>query len=134
MRLSKSFGRTLREQPSEVEMPSHGLMLRTGLVSKLAAGIYSYMPFAWRSIKKIEAVMRREMDAIGGQEINMPVVNPADIWQESGRWNEIGPEMARFKDRSGRDMCLAMTHEEPVTDLARRFIDSYRQLPCVVYQ
>ncbi len=134
MRLSKSFGKTLREQPSEVEMPSHGLMLRSGLVSKLAAGVYSYMPFAWRSVKKIEAVLRKEMDAIGGQEINMPVVNPADIWQESGRWNEIGPEMARFRDRSGRNMCLAMTHEEPVTDLARRFIDSYRQLPCVVYQ
>ncbi len=133
MRLSKSFGKTLREQPSEVEMPSHGLMLRAGLVSKLAAGIYSYMPFAWRSVKRIEAIMRKEMDAIGGQEINMPVVNPADIWHESGRWNEIGPEMARFKDRSGRDMCLAMTHEEPVTDLARRFISSYRQLPCVVY-
>ncbi|HHY12574.1 MAG TPA: proline--tRNA ligase [Firmicutes bacterium] len=133
MRLSKSFGRTLREQPAEVEMASHGLMLRAGLISKLASGIYSYMPFAWRSVQKIEAVMRKEIEAIGGQEINMPVVHPGDIWKESGRWDEIGSEMARFKDRSGRDMCLAMTHEEPVTDLARRFIDSYRQLPCVVY-
>lgn len=133
MRLSRSFGRTLREKPSEVEMPSHGLMLRGGLISKLAAGIYTYMPLAWRSVKKIENIMREEMDAIGGQELCMPVVNPADIWIESGRWYEIGPEMARFKDRSGRDMCLAMTHEEPVTDLARHFIDSYRQLPSVVY-
>lgn len=134
MRLSKSFGKTLREKPSEVEMASHELMLRAGLISKLAAGIYSYMPFAWRSMKKIQGVLRQEMDAIGGQEINMPVVNPADIWRESGRWDEIGSELARFKDRSGRDMCLAMTHEEPVTDLARRFIDSYKQLPSVVYQ
>ncbi len=133
MRLSKSFGRTLREKPSEIEMPSHGLMLKSGLISKLAAGIYTYMPLAWRSVRKIENIMREEMDAIGGQELCMPVVNPADIWIESGRWYEIGPEMARFKDRSGRDMCLAMTHEEPVTDLARHFIDSYRQLPSVVY-
>jgi prolyl-tRNA synthetase len=108
-------------------------MLRAGLISKLASGIYSYMPLGWRSVRKIQDVMRKEMNAIGGQEINMPVVNPGDIWKESGRWYEIGPEMTRFKDRSGRDMCLAMTHEEPVTDLARRFIDSYRQLPCVVY-
>lgn len=134
MRLSKSFGKTLREKPSEVEMSSHELMLRAGLISKLAAGIYSYMPFAWRSVQKIQGILRQEMDAIGGQEINMPVVNPADIWQESGRWDEIGSELARFKDRTGRDMCLAMTHEESVTDLARRFIDSYRQLPSVVYQ
>lgn len=133
MRLSRSFGRTLREKPSEIEMPSHGLMLKSGLISKLAAGIYTYMPLAWRSVRKIENIMREEMDAIGGQELCMPVVNPADIWIESGRWYEIGPEMARFKDRSGRDMCLAMTHEEPVTDLARHFIDSYRQLPSVVY-
>ncbi len=133
MRLSQTFGKTLREQPAEVEMASHGLMLRAGLISKLASGIYSYMPLGWRSVKKIQDVMRKEMNAIGGQEINMPVVSPGDIWKESGRWHEIGPEMARFKDRSGRDMCLAMTHEEPVTDLARRFIDSYRQLPCVVY-
>lgn len=133
MRLSQAFGKTLREQPAEVEMASHGLMLRAGLISKLASGIYSYMPLGWRSVRKIQDVMRKEMDNIGGQEINMPVVNPGDIWKESGRWYEIGPEMARFKDRTGRDMCLAMTHEEPVTDLARRFIDSYRQLPCMVY-
>ncbi|HHY68909.1 MAG TPA: proline--tRNA ligase [Bacillota bacterium] len=133
MRLSKSFGKTLREKPSEAEVPSHSLMIRAGLICKLAAGIYSYMPFAWRSIKKIKDIMGEEMNAIGGQELCMPVVNPADIWIESGRWYEIGPEMARFKDRSGRDMCLAMTHEEAVTDLARHFIDSYKQLPSVVY-
>ena len=133
MRMTKAFGKTLREKPSEAEMASHELMLRAGLIAKLAAGIYDYLPLAWRSVRKIEDIMRREMDSIGGQEINMPVVNPADIWQESGRWYDIGPEMVRFKDRSGRDMCLAMTHEESVTDLARRYVDSYRQLPFVLY-
>jgi prolyl-tRNA synthetase len=133
MRMSQRFGRTLREKPAEAEMPSHELLLRAGMISKLAAGIYSYLPLAWRSIRKIEDIMRKEMDAAGGQEINMPVVHPSDIWEESGRFFEVGPEMVRFKDRSGRDMVLAMTHEEPVTDLARRFIDSYKQLPIVVY-
>jgi len=133
MRMSQRFGRTLREKPAEAEMPSHELLLRTGMISKLAAGIYSYLPLAWRSIRKIEDIMRREMDAAGGQEVNMPVVHPSDIWEESGRFFQVGPEMVRFKDRSGRDMVLAMTHEEPVTDLARRFIDSYKQLPMVVY-
>lgn len=133
MRMSKLFVKTLREKPAEAELVSHELMLRAGLVSKLAAGIYDYLPLAWRSVKKIEDIMRQEMDAIDGQEINMPVVNPSDIWEESGRWFDIGSEMVRFKDRSGRFMCLAMTHEEPVTDLARKYIDSHRQLPCVLY-
>jgi len=133
MRMTKAFGKTLREKPSEAELVSHELMLRAGLIAKVAAGIYNYLPLAWRSIKKIEDIMRREIDAIEGQEINMPVVHPGDLWKESGRWYDIGSEMVRFKDRSGRDMCLAMTHEETVTDLARRFIDSYRQLPLVLY-
>lgn len=133
MRMSQRFGRTQREKPAEAEMPSHELLLRTGMIAKLAAGIYSYLPLAWRSVRKIQDIMRKEMDAAGGQEINMPVVHPADIWEESGRFQAVGPEMVRFKDRSGRNMVLAMTHEEPVTDLARRFIDSYKQLPMVVY-
>lgn len=133
MRMSKAFGRTLREKPSDAEMISHELMLRAGLIVKVAAGIYDYMPLAWRAIKKIEDIMRREMDAIDGQELNMPVVHPSDLWKESGRWYSIGPEMVRFKDRSGREMCLAMTHEETVTDLVRRYVDSYRQLPLVLY-
>jgi prolyl-tRNA synthetase len=133
MRMSQRFGRTQREKPAEAEMPSHELLLRAGMIAKLAAGIYSYLPLAWRSVRKIEDIMRKEMDAAGGQEINMPVVHPSDIWEESGRFFEVGPEMVRFKDRSGRDMVLAMTHEEPVTDLARRYIDSYKQLPMVVY-
>lgn len=133
MRMSQRFGRTQREKPAEAEMPSHELLLRCGMIAKLAAGIYTYLPFAWRSVRKIQDIMRKEMNAAGGQELNMPVVHPSDIWEESGRWQDVGPEMVRFKDRSGRDMLLAMTHEEPVTDLARRFIDSYKQLPMVVY-
>ncbi len=133
MRMSQRFGKTLRESPAEAELPSHSLMLRAGLISRVAAGIYNYMPFAWKSVRRIEDIMRREMDRIMGQELNMPVVHPAELWQESGRWYGVGPELIRMKDRSGRDMVLAMTHEETVTDLARRNIDSYKQLPLVVY-
>lgn len=128
------FGKTLRSKPAEAEMPSHELLLRAGMIARLAAGIYNYMPLAWRVVRKIENIMREEMDAIGGQEINMPVVHPADLWKESGRYFDIGPEMVRFRDRTGRDMVLAMTHEEAVTDLARRFASSYRDLPFMVYQ
>lgn len=133
MRMSMRFGKTLRESPAEAELPSHSLMLRGGYIAKVAAGIYDYMPFAWRTARKIEQIMRIEMDAIAGQEVLMPVVHPAELWQETGRWQAIGPEMVRMKDRSGRDMVLAMTHEETMTDLARRYIDSYKQLPMVVY-
>jgi prolyl-tRNA synthetase len=131
--MSKRFGKNLREKPAEAEMPSHELLLRSAMIVKLAAGIYDYMPLAWKAIKKIQDVMRKEMDAVDGQEINMPVVHPAEIWQESHRWYDVGPEMVRFKDRSGRDMVLAMTHEEPVTDMVRRHVDSYKQLPFVLY-
>ncbi|MEW6523905.1 MAG: proline--tRNA ligase [Bacillota bacterium] len=134
MRSSTLFGRTLREAPSEAELASHRLMLRAGLIRRLAAGIYSYLPLGWRVMRNIEGIIREEMNAIGGQEINMPVVHPAELWQESGRWYEVGPELARFKDRGGRDMVLGMTHEEVVTDLARREVESHRQLPCMVYQ
>ncbi len=134
MRMTHRFGKNLREIPSEVELPSHGLMLRAALISRVAAGIYDYLPLAYRSVRKIQDIIRKEMDAIDGQELNMPVVHPADLWQESGRWYDIGSELVRFKDRSGRDMVLAMTHEETVTDLARKHIDSYKQIPVVVYQ
>ncbi|NPV70649.1 MAG: proline--tRNA ligase [Firmicutes bacterium] len=133
MRMSRLFGRTLREAPAEAQIESHKLLLRAGMIRPLAAGIYTYMPLAWRTYKKIADIMREEMDAIGGQEINMPVVHPAEVWQETGRWYDIGPEMVRFKDRSGRDMVLAMTHEEVITDLLRREVDSHRQLPFMAY-
>jgi prolyl-tRNA synthetase len=134
MRLSALFGRTMRETPADTELPSHQLLLRGGYIRPLAAGIYSLLPLGKRVAARIEAILREEMDAIDGQEILMPVVHPAEIWQESKRWYEIGPEMARFKDRAERDMVLAMTHEEIVADLARAEIRSYRQLPCMIYQ
>jgi len=133
MRMSKLFSQTLREAPSDAETTSAQLLLRAGYIRQLASGIFSYLPLARRSLTKIENILRQEMDAIGGQEITMPVVHPAEIWQETGRWYQIGSEMGRFKDKSGRDMVLAMTHEEVVADLTRREIQSYRQLPRLIY-
>lgn len=133
MRLSKLFSQTLREAPSEVEVVSHRLLLRAGFMRQLATGIFSYLPLGKRSITKIERTMREAIEEIGGQEVTMPVVHPADIWKETGRWYTIGSEMGRFKDKSGRDMALAMTHEEVVADLVRKEIRSYRQLPQLVY-
>jgi prolyl-tRNA synthetase len=134
MRMSRLFSQTLREAPSDAEVASQQLLVRAGFIRQLAAGIYSALPLARRSTHKLEQIIREEMDAIGGQEISMPVVQPAELWQESGRWYQIDAEMGRFKDRSGRDMVLGMTHEEVVADLARREIHSYRHLPAMVYQ
>src|SRR3989442_8901051 len=133
MRMSRLFSQTLRDVPAEAEIPSQKLWLRAGLVRPLPAGIYSDLPLGRRALTKIEQIIRAEMDAIGGQEITMPVVHPADIWQETGRWYAVGPEMARFKDRAQRDMVLGMTHEEVIADLIRQEIRSYRQLPCLLY-
>jgi len=133
MKMSQHFGNTLREAPSDAEVVSHQLLVRAGFIRQLGAGIYSLMPFAKRSIDKIEDIMRAEMNAIGGQEIFMPVVHPADVWKETGRWYEIGDEMSRFFDKNGHDMVLAMTHEEVVTDLARQVVQSYKQMPMLVY-
>ncbi|HIP97381.1 MAG TPA: proline--tRNA ligase, partial [Anaerolineae bacterium] len=133
LRLSKLFGRTLREAPADAEMVSHQLSLRAALVRPLSTGIYSYLPLGWRVLKKIEQIMREEMDAIGGQEMMMPVVHPAEIWQGTNRWNEAGPELVRFKDRNRRELVLAMTHEEVVADLLHTEVNSYRQLPVMVY-
>jgi prolyl-tRNA synthetase len=133
MRMSQLFSQTLRETPTEAEVASHQLLLRAGYIRQLAAGIFSYLPLARRTMNKIEAIIRSEMEGIGGQEITMPVVQPADLWKESGRWYKIDAEMARFQDRSGRDMVLAMTHEEVVADLVRRQVHSYRQLPQMLF-
>ncbi|MGH2429805.1 MAG: proline--tRNA ligase [Candidatus Limnocylindria bacterium] len=133
MRLGKLFFVSLRDAPADVEMTSAKLLLRAGYVRQLGAGIYSLLPLGFRVQQKIEQVIREEIDAIGGQEMEMPVVHPADLWRESGRYAKIGPEMVRFKDRSGRDMVLAMTHEEVVADLTRDLVKSYRQLPAIVY-
>ncbi len=133
MRLSQLFFASLRDDPSDAEMASHRLLVRAGYLRQLGSGIYSLLPLGFRVQRRIEQVIREEMDAIGGQEMEMPVVHPAELWKESGRYAKIGPEMARFKDRSGRDLVLAMTHEEVVADLVRDLVSSYRQLPLIVY-
>ena len=133
MRASHLLLPTVKEDPAGAEAVSHKLMVRAGLVRQLAAGIYVYLPAGWRVMRKIEQIIREEMDAIGCQELLMPVMNPAEIWQESGRWDAIGGELFRLKDRKGTDMALAMTHEEVVTWLAAREVRSYRQLPQLWY-
>ena len=134
MRFSRMLIPTLREVPADAEAVSHILMLRAGYVRQLAAGIYIYLPLSLRVLEKIYKVLREEMNALEAQEISMPVLHPAEIWQETGRWDEIGEEMFRLKDRTGRDMCLGMTHEEIMTWLAAREIRSYRDLPQIWYQ
>ncbi len=133
MRMAKLFGRTVREVPADAEFPSHQLMVRAAMIRPLGAGIYTLMPLGYRVIKKVEAIIREEMDRIGGQELLMPFVHTADVWKETERYYQIGPEMARFEDRAGRDMVLAMTHEEVVADLLRTDVNSYKQLPQIVY-
>ncbi|MEZ4505019.1 MAG: proline--tRNA ligase [Thermomicrobiales bacterium] len=131
--MSHLFGRTLRAAPNDVEIVSHQLMLRAAMIRPLGSGLISLLPLGFRVVTKVEQIIREEMDAIGGQELLMPVVHPADIWRESGRYDQIGPEMARFKDRAERDMVLALTHEEVITDIARTEISSYKQLPIIAY-
>lgn len=134
MKLSKMHIKTLREVPAEAEIPSHILLLRAGMIRKLASGIYGFMPFGWRSVRKIEEIVRQEMDRAGSQEIHMSAIQPAELWQESGRWFAYGPELWRVKDRNGRDFCLGPTHEEIFTDIIRNDVASYRQLPMSLYQ
>ncbi|MBC7234313.1 MAG: proline--tRNA ligase [Chloroflexi bacterium] len=136
MRFSRLFGRTLREAPSEAELISHQLALRAGLVRPLATGIYSYLPLGWRALQRIGAIVRAEMERIGAQELSMPLVQPAELWRATGRYDapSPGPALVRFRDRNSHDMVLAMTHEEVATALARSEIDSYRQLPLIIYQ
>ena len=134
MKLSQMHLKTLREVPNEAEIASHILLLRTGMIRKLVSGVYGFMPLGWRSIRKIEDIVRQEMDAKGAQEILMSAVQPAELWQESGRWYAYGPEMWRVKDRNGRDFCLGPTHEEVFTDIIRNDVTSYRQLPLNLYQ
>jgi len=134
MRWSRLFIPTLRDNPAEAEVPSHQLLLRAGYVRQLSAGIYSYLFLAQRSLLKIQQIVRQEMNAIGGQEMYLPALNPAEVWQESGRWDVMGDNLFRLKDRFGRDLCLAMTHEEVMTTIARGELRSYKQLPQIWYQ
>ena len=134
MRTTQLYAPTLREVPAEAEVISHKLMLRAGMIRKAAGGIYTYLPLAWRTLKKIEAIVREEMDAAGGQEIAMPILQPSEIWKETGRWTVYGEEMFRLNDRHDREFCLGPTHEELVTALVRDEVRSYKQLPLLLYQ
>lgn len=127
------FSRTWRASPGDVELAGHRLLLRAGFVRQLGAGLFSYLPLAQRSLRRIETILRQEIDRIGGQEISMPVVNPASVWQATGRWQKIGAELARLQDREGRDLVLAMTHEEVIAALVRDEVRSYKQLPQLLY-
>ncbi|HET6439130.1 MAG TPA: proline--tRNA ligase [Anaeromyxobacter sp.] len=134
VRTSQSFIPTLKEAPADAQVPSHKLLIRAGFIRQLGAGIYDYLPLAKRSLNKIETIIREEMDAIGGQEFYLPALHPAEIWKESGRWEVMGENMFRLKDRKGGDYCLGMTHEEIFTAIARAELRSYRQLPQTWYQ
>ena len=134
MRASQFFIATLKEAPADAEVVSHKLMLRAGMIKRLAAGIYTWMPMGLRVMRKVERIVREEMDRAGAIELFMPAVQPAELWQESGRWEKYGPELLRFKDRHSREFVIGPTHEEVITDVVRREIKSYRQLPRHFYQ
>ena len=134
MRMSNLYAPTLREDPQDADIASHRLLLRAGCIRKTASGLYSYLPLAWRSLLKIEQIVREEMDGIGAQELMLPILTPAEFWHQSGRWNDYGPELMRISDRHDREFCLGPTHEETFTDLVRNELRSYKQLPVTLYQ
>ena len=134
MRQTQLLVPTIKENPADADVASHRLMLRAGIIRQVAAGLYTWLPLGLRVIRKVEAIIREELNRSGAQEVLMPVVQPAELWQESNRWDKMGPELLRFNDRHGRDFCLGPTHEEIITDLFRREVHSYRQMPCNFYQ
>ncbi len=134
MRLSRMFGKTLRSEPAEAESISHRLMLKAGMVHQVSAGVYSYMPIAWRVLRKIESIIREEMNAAGGQEVKMPVIQPLELWETSGRASAFGDNLFKLQDRRGRPLCLAPTHEEVITQMAVQHIHSYKDMPRMPYQ
>ncbi|HBI79262.1 MAG TPA: proline--tRNA ligase, partial [Marinobacter adhaerens] len=134
MRASRYLIATQKETPADAEIISHQLMLRAGMIRKLAAGLYTWLPMGLRTLRKVERIVREEMDKSGAQEVLMPAVQPAELWEESGRWTQYGGELLRMKDRHGRDFCFGPTHEEVITDLIRNEISSYKELPANFYQ
>ena len=134
MRVSRFYLSTLKEAPAEADIVSQRLMLRSGMIKRLGAGIYTWMPLGLRVLRKVEAIVREEMNRAGALEVVMPVVQPAELWQETGRWDKFGPQLLRLKDRHERDFSFGPTHEEVITDIVRREIRSYRQLPLNLYQ
>ncbi|MGC8844143.1 MAG: aminoacyl--tRNA ligase-related protein, partial [bacterium] len=133
MRLSRYFVPTSREEPAERDIPSQRLLLKAGYIRRIASGVYAFLPLGFLVLKKVENIVREEMNKAGGIEILMPALNPAELWQESGRWDNFGPELFKLKDRAERDFCLAPTHEEVSVELVRRMVKSYRQLPLLIY-
>ena len=133
MRMSKLYAPTLQEDPADAEGASHRLLLRAGMIRKEASGLYSYLPLAWRSLLKIEAIIRDEMEGIGAQEMLTPILTDAELWHQSGRWDAYGPELMRIRDRHGHEYALGPTHEETYTDLVRGELRSYKQLPVPLY-
>ena len=134
MKASRFFIGTLKEAPADAEIVSHKLMVRAGMIRRVAGGIYNYLPIGLRSIRKVEAIVREEMNRAGAIELLMPSVQPAELWQESGRWEKYGPELLRFKDRHQRDFILGPTHEDVFTQLVKDQVTSYRDLPVILYQ
>ena len=134
MRLSQYPINTLKEVPADAEVISHQLMLRAGMIRRLAAGLYVWLPLGLRTLRKVESIVREEMDRAGAFELSMPTIQPAELWKESGRWSKYGPELLRFKDRHDREFAYGPTHEEVITDIARRELRSYKQLPVNFYQ
>ena len=134
MKMSKLFVQTLREFPSDAEVISHKMLVRAGYIRKLTSGVYNFLPLMWRVLKKVENIVREEMDNAGAQELLMPFVQPKELWEESGRWEVYGKELMRLRDRHGREMCLGPTHEEVITSIARDGLKSYKQLPVNLYQ
>src|SRR5499427_191108 len=134
MKLSQLLAPTLKEDPADAEVVSHKLMVRAGMIRQIARGIYDFLPLGLRVVRKVEEIVRAEMDRAGAQEILMPAIIPAELWQESGRWDQYGKELLRLKDRYERDFCFGPTHEEVVTDIVRREVRSYRELPLNLYQ
>lgn len=134
MRLSQAFLPTLKETPSEAKIPSHRLLLRAGMIRQVTSGVYNWLPFGLKVLKKVEHIVREEMNKAGAQEILMPMVQPAELWEETGRWDKMDAELCRIQDRHGRNFCLGPTHEEVVTDLYRNNVQSYKQLPIMLYQ
>jgi len=134
MRASQFLISTVKETPSDAEVVSHQLMIRAGLIRKVASGLYNWLPLGLRTLRKVERIVREEMDNAGAMEVLMPAIQPAELWQESGRWEQYGPELLRVNDRHDREFCVGPTHEEVITDLIRREIKSYKQLPANFYQ
>ena len=132
--MSRLYAPTLKEDPAEAELASHRLLLRAGMIRREASGLYSYLPLAWRSIRKIEDIIRDEMEAIGAQEMEVPILTDGELWQQSGRWDDYGPELMRLVDRHGNEFCLGPTHEELITALVRNELRSYKDLPVSLYQ